>query len=394
MKCRSFGAGVVVSAVMLLAACGAPQVPPPPAATPTAAVQAPTTAPPAAATAAKPPAPTAVPPTPVPVQAPQAPAGALKLHLGLTTSPPPPQPNAVLWLARDRGFYQAEGLDVDLQEVQATPSVVTAMRTGDIDVGSIATQDVLSLTAANALQLRAIGSQEGQTHFVVVARDGINSVDDLKGKSFGIARPGSVDDSLSRLVLSAQGLDPANMTFVAVGAPNLRIQAILAGQLDATTTSVGNWVTLQNQKGIHLLVDEKTYFAAAPIVQKVTVVTSDTLQQKSEALRRFTTALIKASRYFANNKQAWIEAMQARRPDVNVADLGAIWEQTRGSWPVNGGFNPDQYQKTVEFLYATDDFKALPSIELSSWAVTGLVDGVLEQLGVDATLDPPGRAIP
>ena len=397
MKRRSFGAGVIVSAALLMAACGAPPVPVSPTVqAPTAAVQAPapTGAPAAATAAAKPAAPTAVPPTPVAVQAPTAPAGALKLHLGLTTSPPPPQPNAVLWLARDRGFYQAEGLDVDLQEVQATPSVVTAMRTGDIDVGSIATQDVLSLTAGNALQLRAIGSQEGQTHFVVVAREGINSVDELKGKSFGIARPGSVDDSLSRLVLSAQGLDPSSMTFVAVGAPNLRIQAMLAGQLDATTTSIGNWVTLQSQKGIHLLVDEKTYFAAAPIVQKVTVVKADALQQKPEALRRFTAALIKASGYFANDKQAWIEAMQARRPDVSVGDLGGIWEQTRGSWPVNGGFNPDQYQKTAEFLYATDDFKALPRLELSTWAATGLVDSVLKELGVDSTLDPPGREIP
>ena len=377
----SSAAGVVLGALLVLAACGSP-VP-----------ASPTAAPPAAETA-RPAAPAPPQPTPAQVQVPPAPAGALKLRLGLTTTPPPPQPNAILWLARDRGYYQAEALDVDLQEVQATPSVVTAMRTGDLDVGSIATQDVLSLAAANALQLRAIGSQEAQNHFVVVARDGINSVADLKGKHFGIARPGSVDDSLTRLVLSAQGLDPAGMTFVAVGAPNLRIQAILAGQLDATTTSVGNWVTLQNQKGIHVLVDEKTYFAAAPIVQKVTVVTAETLAQKAEALRRFNLALIKASRYFASNKQAWIEAMQARRPDVSAADLADIWEQTRGSWPVNGGLNPDQLQKTADFLYATDDFKALPRLELAAWAHVGLLDGILRVTGVDPTLDSPGRAIP
>lgn len=385
MHRSSFGAaGPLLGAVLLLAACGSP-APTNPAAPPTAVP---------AATAGKPPPPTSVPPTPVPVQAPPAPAGALKLRLGLTTSPPPPQPNALLWLARDRGYYQAEGLDVELQEVPATPSVVTALRTGDIDVGSIATQDALSLTAANALQLRAIGSHEAQNHFVIVARDGINSVADLKGKSFGIARPGSVDDSLSRLVLTAQGLEPASMTFVAVGAPNLRIQAILAGQLDATTTSVGNWVTLQNQKGIHLLVDEETYFAAAPIVQKVTVVKAEMLTEKVDALRRFSLALIKASRFFASNKQAWVEAMQPRRPDVSVGDLDDVWEQTRGSWPVNGGLNPDQLQKTADFLYGTDDFKSLPRLELSAWVELGLLDSILKVTGVEPTLDPPGREIP
>jgi NitT/TauT family transport system substrate-binding protein len=349
MNWRSGGTWLVVSAALFLAACAAP--------------------------------------------APAARADALKLRLGLTTTPAPPLPNAVLWLAKDAGFYQAEGLDVDLQEVQATPSVVTAMRTGDVDVGSIATQDALSLTAGDSLQLRAIGAQEAQTHFLVVARDGINSVGDLKGKSFGIARPGSVDDTLSRLVLSAQGVDPSSLTWVGVGAPNLRIQAILAGQLDATTTSVGTWVTIQNQKGIHLLVDEQTYFAAAPIVQKVTVVTAQILQRKSEALRRFTTALIKASRYFASDKQKWVDAMHARRPDVTAADLAAVWEQTRTSWPVNGGMSPDQYQKTADFLYATDDFKALPKVSLAAWAETSLVDGVLKQIGVDASMDPPGRDI-
>jgi len=51
----------------------------------------------------------------------------LKLRLGLGSAPAPALPNSVLWLAKDLGFYQREGLDVELNEFKGTPLVIAAM---------------------------------------------------------------------------------------------------------------------------------------------------------------------------------------------------------------------------------------------------------------------------
>src|SRR5258708_1590278 len=91
------------------------------------------------------------------MSAPAAPAASttpIKLRVGVAVTPPPALPESALWLARDLGFYQKEGLDVEIVEVDATPSVVTAMRTGDVDVGDINYEDVIRLTATKALEMR------------------------------------------------------------------------------------------------------------------------------------------------------------------------------------------------------------------------------------------------
>ena len=61
----------------------------------------------------------------------------MKLRIGTATTPPPTLPDSTPWLARDLGVYQQEGLDVEITEVQATPSVIAAIRSGEVDVGNI-----------------------------------------------------------------------------------------------------------------------------------------------------------------------------------------------------------------------------------------------------------------
>ena len=226
-------------------------------------------------------------PAPVGVQ-----PSVLTLKVGVAVTPAPALPESALWLARDLGFFLKEGLDVQLTEVNATPSVITAMRTGDVDVGDINFEDVIRLTSSGELPMRAISSASGRNFFMIVGKSSVGSVAELGGKSFAIARVGSQDHALSSKVLSVKGVPADSVNYVAIGAPNVRAQALAAGQVDATTVSLGPWVTIQNQPNIHVLVGVDDYYNALPLVNKGNAVTVKTLTDKAEALRRFTTALI------------------------------------------------------------------------------------------------------
>src|SRR5437667_9474194 len=118
------------------------------------------------------PAPAAPAPT-QPGSAAAAPSDVIKLKVGTATTPPPALPESTLWLARDLGFYQKEGLDVEITEVQATPSVIAALRTGDVDVGNINSEDVIRLAAGQALEMRTINSSRGRNLCLSV---GISSI--------------------------------------------------------------------------------------------------------------------------------------------------------------------------------------------------------------------------
>jgi NitT/TauT family transport system substrate-binding protein len=315
------------------------------------------------------------------------------LKVGVAVTPAPALPESVLWLARDQGFYQKEGLDVQLTEVDATPSVITAMRTGDVDVGDINFEDVIRLTASGDLPMRAISSASGRNFFMIVGKSSIGSPAELAGKSFAIARVGSQDHALSSKVLGVKGLPPGSVNYVAVGAPNVRAQALAAGQIDATTVSLGTWVTIQNQPNIKVLVGVNDYYNSLPLVNKGNAVTQKVLNEKPEALRRFTTALIKASRYYAENKSAWVDGMAKLRPDLARADLEYLWDQFGASWAVNGQINLPAYQSSTDFLYDQGTFPDQPRIAATDWVDTSLVDGTLHDLGVYPNVDDPGRSI-
>ena len=61
----------------------------------------------------------------------------LSLRLSLGNNVLPLIPNSVLWLARDLGYYEREGLDVDLVELNGTPLAIAALVSGQADVANV-----------------------------------------------------------------------------------------------------------------------------------------------------------------------------------------------------------------------------------------------------------------
>ena len=317
----------------------------------------------------------------------------LPLRIGMGSAPAPALPNSVNWLAKDLGFYKREGLDVEISEFQGTPLAIAAMISGDIDVGNVSTSDVIRMAASKSQPMRAIHSPDARLYFLIAARDDIKSVNGLQGKTFAVARIGSVDHSLSVLALKALGVNPASITFIAIGTPSTRAQALAAGRVDATTLSLGTWVTVPKDAGVKILVDPGTYFETATVVEKVNAVTSKTMQEKPEHLRRFTAAIMKASRHFAENQDAWVDAITKRRSDVDRKDAVSLWNNFKTAWAVNGLINLDAYKKSAEFFYQSGTLDKIPKIDVGEWTETRFVDDVLKEIGVYGKFDPPGRAI-
>jgi NitT/TauT family transport system substrate-binding protein len=143
-----------------------------------------------------------------------------------------------------------------------------------------------------------------------------------------------------------------------------------------------------------VLVGVDDYYNSLPLVNKGNAVTLKVLSEKSEALRRFTLALIKASRYFAANRSVWVDGMARLRPDIARADLEYLWDQFGASWSVNGQLNVAAYQSSTDFLYEQGTFPNEPKIDATDWVDTQFVDAALRQLGVYPNADDPGRAIP
>jgi NitT/TauT family transport system substrate-binding protein len=317
----------------------------------------------------------------------------LKLRVADGVTPEPALPQSILALAVQDGFFQKDGLDVDIVDVTGTPAIITAMRAGDVDVGIVNSSDVVKLEADKTLEMRVIGSPNGRNFWMIVSRDSVSSLDDLRGKTYAISRVGSEDHSLVLTVLAARGVDSSELNFLALGVPTLRVQALLANQIAATTTTIGTWVTLQDQPGVKVLMGPDEFWNTAPLMSNVSAVTLPVERDKAEALRRYAKAMIETARYYAQHKDDWVRDMGKLRPDIAPNQLASLWDQFQSSWAVNGQLNLDTFQKTSDYLYATPDFKDTQRIQLSDWVDTQFVDGALAELGVYPGVDDPGRAI-
>ncbi len=299
-------------------------------------------------------------------------------------------PNSVMDLAEQLGYFAKEGVEVELVRVQQTPSAVAALMAGEGDMANISVDAALQLVARDQMKLKAVVSPNKSLPFLIAGKSSVGTPAGLNGKSFGVGRVGSLDHSLSTKVLRSKGADPDKIDFVAIGQPNVRAQALAAGQIDATTMSIGVWLSLADKNGLEVLVSPDDYFAAAPVLNKVNVVTDEVLKNKGDQVAAVVRALVKASRDFANHPELWVDAMAVARPDVSRSNLELLAKSFVGSWSVNGGLNRDELQATVDWTYSSPDFKDLRKVSLDEWVDLSVIEGVLKSEGVAPNFDQPG----
>jgi NitT/TauT family transport system substrate-binding protein len=284
-------------------------------------------------------------------------------------------PNSVIDLALQLGYYKKEGVDVELVRVKATPSAVAALRSGQGDMANIGTDIALQLIARGQMDLRGVISPDKALPFLIVAKDAIKTPKQLEGATFGVGQVGSVDYVQTRIVLAALGVDADRLRYLAVGQPMVRAQALLAGQIDATSITIGAWLTLPRKDGLGVLVDQASYYKAAPMVTKLNVVTAETAKTRHREVEGVVRAILAASRDFARDPELWVDAMVKARPDIARDQLEALARAYRGDWSTDGGLSAPDLAFTTDALYKSEDFKDVPRrVAPADWIDPSFID--------------------
>src|SRR6188474_739855 len=121
-----------------------------------------------------------------------------------------------LWMAKDAGFYQREGLEVEQVTIQGNPAVASLVA-GEIDLLYCIPHNVISAMAGGA-ELQFIASVYNRMQYRIVAAPGIDRVEQLKGKLIGVARIHDVAHFYVRLALKKFNLNAdQDVRFLATG---------------------------------------------------------------------------------------------------------------------------------------------------------------------------------
>jgi len=139
-----------------------------------------------------------------------------------------------LWVAQEKGFFAKYGMDTDVIFVRSGPIQVASVASGDVHIGYAPGVTVLTAVAEGA-KLKILATFHNRITHDLVGRPGMKSLQDLRGKKFGLQSIGGSLWMSAMLGLEKFGLDPHrdSINLLIIGDQTVLAQALETGIIDA-----------------------------------------------------------------------------------------------------------------------------------------------------------------
>jgi ABC-type nitrate/sulfonate/bicarbonate transport system substrate-binding protein len=200
-----------------------------------------------------------------------------------------------LWAAKEQGFFNKYGVPADMIFIRQAPTLVAALTSGDIQVGYTGGTAVLG-AAAGGSDLKILAAFTNRVTYDVVARKGIKSPEDLRGKIFGVQSIGGTVWMGAILALEHFGLDPNRdkISLIAAGDQSVLAQALVTGTIDATVLD-GVMSRTLHENGYPILAELSK--ANLPISSVGIVAKSSFIQSNQQTVENLLKALLESEAF-------------------------------------------------------------------------------------------------
>ena len=208
-------------------------------------------------------------------------------------------------VALARGFFKAQGLEVQPIFVRGGPVALAALSSGEVDFAEIGGAQAIMRSRARGLDGVIIGAISNATNYQIVGSKSTRTLEDMKGKIVGVTGAGAFSDFAMRIFLRRKGIDPdKDVTLRAIGGSNLRAGALEKGIVAAAPFAPDDTVRL-TRLGFPMLAN-----LSDTLIIPQTILTSrvDFLEKNPETSKRFLKALILGIQLAKFNKADAIKA--------------------------------------------------------------------------------------
>ena len=167
-------------------------------------------------------------------------------------------------VAADKGLFKANNVNVELKYFDDYSASLQALSTGNVTANSQTLNDTLiSISAAGAAKQTIVLVNDNSTgNDQIIARAGINTVADLKGKTVAVEQ-GAVDHFLLLLALQKAGLTGNDVTIKTLPTADAAA-AFKAGQVDAVGAFAPFTTTALERSGSKTIATSKDFPGAIP----------------------------------------------------------------------------------------------------------------------------------
>ncbi|HVB89031.1 MAG TPA: ABC transporter substrate-binding protein [Beijerinckiaceae bacterium] len=155
-------------------------------------------------------------------------------RLELAVSDPASLSHAAVYYAKAVGYFQREGLDVDIRPSKTGALAARMIASSGADIAQMHGVNYLRARAASGADLVSIATMaQTAPYFMVLAAGGSDTPEALKGKKIGLGKLGGAREAALEMMLQNAGVPPTSITPVKVEGGLAGYGLILAKQIDA-----------------------------------------------------------------------------------------------------------------------------------------------------------------
>jgi NitT/TauT family transport system substrate-binding protein len=260
-------------------------------------------------------------------------------------------------VARDRGYFREEGLDVQLIVM---PSAVgtQALIGGNVKFSTVGGAGLLPIL--RGAPIRFLFTTFNRPMFWLFAKSDIRSVEALKSKKVGVSSLGSGPDSLLRDLLKKHGLEGGrDVIILPMGSGTARFHALQAGSVEAAMLSIpSNFLATEaGYRELVSFIDQEWVELQGSVLTTQQMMTSE-----ANVVEKFIRASFKGFRYFREQRAGTI-AVLTRFMRIKEEMAGKIYDVVRPGVTQDGIVPEDLQRRSIEHVVSRAALKEPPRLD-------------------------------
>jgi len=270
-----------------------------------------------------------------------------------------------------------QGIEVIPTFFPKTELAVQAVVAGEAELGTAAGIAVVK-AVESGMNLRIVGEQV-RNEWQLVTPVSFKDPKQLDGKRVGYHGPITVTEALVKWMANHYKITP---NWMIIPGSDVRAEAIMRGQLDATPAEIGDVLNiLQAKPGqFHVLISYAKIFPQ--LIGSMYFARADYAQNNSALIESVLEAILNVHRAIEERpglvKENAVRLLPETKPEL-IDTIAATYRELR-IWDVNGGASKDRGEASIKFFEESGLLKK-GAVSYAQAFDTGPLDRVLKKIG-------------
>lgn len=225
--------------------------------------------------------------------------------------------HAFLYVAIEKGYYEEEGLKVNIQFPSNSNDAISLVAAGQADIGLYYQQDVIQARTQQNVPVKSIGAVvQGPLNIVLSLEEkNITTAEDLVDKTIGYAGT-ELSEALIRSIMNYVGADYSDVTMIDVGFDLM--SSMTTGNVDATIGCLVNHeVPQMEEEGFAVNWFDLDEYGVPTYYEGVFLANDEAIANDSETLSAFLRASAKGFADMKADPEAALEILLDNQNEEN-----------------------------------------------------------------------------